>query len=121
MNLGRENRQLIMQSSKDFAQKRKKHLARQARSDALKTLRAGESVWITVPDFDNGGIARCRVMPIPYGASFEGGKKTLCLLRNKLQAAIIVEKDGIRVYNIQYHIQMKKLFGLVVESHPISA
>ena len=112
------------------AQQRKKHLARQARSDALKVPRAGLPTWITVPDLDDGGLLhRCRVLPVPWDDSsftFYGGKKALCLVESKLQVATIVDKDGVKVYNSggltsgNYHIPFKRIFGIVSEQHPIS-
>lgn len=101
------------------ADERARHLARQARSDALKTLRGGLETWITVPDFDAGGVVRCRVAPLDATFSFYGGKKALCLLEGELQAALIVEKDGTKVYKRAYHVPTKKIFGVVLESHPV--
>lgn len=110
-------------------QQRKQHKARQARSDALKELRAGQPVWITVPDYDGGGLQRCRVLPVPWedpSFTFYGGQKALCLVERKLQVATIVEKDGVKVYNSggpnsgNYHIPFKRIFGIVAEQHAIS-
>jgi len=103
---------------------RRRHLARQARSDALKKLKTGlkdgEEVWITVPDFDKPTVlVRCRVEPMSTNPlfNFYGGAKVICLVHGKLRAATIVDNDGRKIWGTGYHIPDKAIFGMVVEMH----
>ena len=75
---------------------------------------------ITAPDFDTGEICRCWVLPVPWDDvtfDFCGGKKALCLVERQLQVAVIVEKDGIKIYNNGYHVPQRRIFGLIKQQH----
>ena len=105
-------------------QARARHLARQARSDALRDLREGHEVWITVPDLDARCLVRARVVPVPDEVTFFScDPKVLCLVERRLQAAIVVQMNGLRVVGsgrrLNYRIHWRYIFGWVRETHPI--
>lgn len=54
------------------------------------------------------------------GPLFRDDNRAICLVESEIQVATVVDKDGLRVVN-GGHIHMRRIFGLVVESHPRAA
>lgn len=118
-----------MKKPGEFKAQRERHLVRQRIQNALIALRRGETVWMTLPDRDEGlRLYRCKVEPPPEeGYDFYPALKAVCLVEGAIQVAYIVDKDGRRVFNTggvhnySYHIKDDKIFGLVVEQHEMAS
>jgi len=104
-----------MQRKGEAHRRRAAHLALQRRRDALVALRAGETVWVTVRDADDGKIKRCKVEPMQGRAD----GKVLCFARRSLWAAQLFEKDGLKVWisRRSFRIDETHIFGRIVEQH----
>ena len=100
----------------EMQETRKRHLARQARQDALSKLKLGETVTISAWDADaGGGYRNFRVQPCPEDADLSGSK-ILIHMESKIQAATFIDKDGQKVLskNGVYHIRWDQILGVVI-------
>jgi len=96
----------------EFKAARKRHLAAQARSDALKRLKEGEPVEVTA--LHSHGVATFQVRPLEEIEPCDG-QRVLCVFSRKLRVMWFTEKDGCQVLD-SYHqaqIPMKQILGIV--------
>lgn len=102
-----------MKKPGEFKAARKQHLARQARSDALKRLREG--LPVEVQALTENGSKLVTVRPLKEDEPFSH-QPVLCVFGRKLRVMTFVEKDGLRVLN-NFHnaiIPLDQIHGVVV-------
>lgn len=98
---------------------RRRHLARQARQDAITKLKLGETVTISAWDADaGGGYRNFQVKPFTDETNVFSGDRVLIHMENKIQVATFIDKDGQKVLskNSAYYIRWEQILGVVVSS-----
>ncbi len=99
---------------------RKRHLARQARQDAISKLKLGEIVTISAWDADAGGYHTFRVKPYTEDSFVFSGNRILLKMENKIQVATLIDKDGQKVgsKNGVYYIRWEQILGIAMGEIP---
>ncbi len=93
---------------------RRRHLARQARQDAITKLKLGEIV--TMSALTHTGYQNVRVkpmnLPVPEGMKLTGD--TVLLMEGKIQVRPLGFKDDCYVID-GFYVREDQLFGMVIE------
>lgn len=102
-----------MKKPGEFKAARRRHLARQARSDALKRLREGFSVEVRA--LTENGSKTVKVRALEDDEPLDQ-QPVLCVFGRKLRVMTFVEKDGgIVLNNFHYaHIPLEQIHGVVL-------
>lgn len=102
-----------MKKPGEFKAARKQHLARQARSDALKRLREGFPVQVQA--LTENGARIVKVRPLTKNEPLDQ-QPVLCVFGRKLRVMTFVDKDGGLVLNNFHHahIPLNQIHGVVV-------
>ncbi len=93
---------------------RKRHLAKQARQDALSKLKLGETVTISAWDAEaGGGYRNFQVRPAQEPTT---GTQILVHMENKIQVTTFIDRNGEKVIskNDVYYIHPEQILGVVV-------